>query len=431
MTHVLIRCAVAGALAGGLTACASSPTYPISAPPPPPPPPQSAPPTAPPVSSDAPPAATAHPAPDSVSSAPLQPVTPSSPAPSGSQPLSGRADLESTQAPAVAETTPVRQAETAPRRPVTRYVATGKVIDAHRMYRDYVVRKGDHLDAIARDLQTTRAVIVEANHLRDPDNIQPGQHLRIPVEKAYVVVSGDTLAAVARRFDVELADLADLNALPEHARLRSGDQLALPAVIHDKGPVSAPAYAERAFGAPAGGGYSASRWALEAGRLRGAAGEARPPAPYPTEAAPAAPTLSDADVTAAGRGRFVWPVRGEIISGFGVKDVSRRNDGVDIRAGEGTPVNAAAGGEVVYAGDQVPGFGNLVLIKHADGWVTAYAHLLRVEVRMRETVSQGQEIGQVGQSGGVSEPQLHFEVRYAPTPMDKAKPVDPQLVLPK
>ncbi|HEY5289096.1 MAG TPA: M23 family metallopeptidase, partial [Caulobacteraceae bacterium] len=134
---------------------------------------------------------------------------------------------------------------------------------------------------------------------------------------------------------------------------------------------------------------------------------------------------------AAGRGRFIWPVRGEIISPFGVKGVGRRNDGVDLRSPQGTVVHAAAAGNVVYAGDQVPGFGNLVLVKHADGWVTAYAHLDRLSVQMRQMVTQGQEVGEVGQTGGVSEPQLHFEVRYAPTPADKARPVDPLLVLPK
>lgn len=86
---------------------------------------------------------------------------------------------------------------------------------------------------------------------------------------------------------------------------------------------------------------------------------------------------------------------------------------------------------MVYAGDQVPGFGNLVLIKHADGWVTAYGHLGRVEVRMQQRVEQGQQIGQAGSSGGVSEPQLHFEIRYAPSPQERARPVDPALVLPK
>jgi murein DD-endopeptidase MepM/ murein hydrolase activator NlpD len=136
-------------------------------------------------------------------------------------------------------------------------------------------------------------------------------------------------------------------------------------------------------------------------------------------------------VAAAGRGRFIWPVRGEILSPFGVKGVGRRNDGVDLSSPQGTTVRAAAAGEVVYAGDQVPGFGNLVLVKHADGWVTAYAHLDRTSVQMRQAVMQGQEIGEVGSSGGVSEPQLHFEVRYAPSPTDKARPVDPMLVLPR
>ena len=85
---------------------------------------------------------------------------------------------------------------------------------------------------------------------------------------------------------------------------------------------------------------------------------------------------------------------------------------------------------MVYAGDQVPGFGNLVLIKHADGWVTAYAHLSRIEVKMQDKISQGQQIGQAGSSGEVSEPQLHFEIRYAPTPQDRARPIDPMLVMP-
>jgi murein DD-endopeptidase MepM/ murein hydrolase activator NlpD len=145
----------------------------------------------------------------------------------------------------------------------------------------------------------------------------------------------------------------------------------------------------------------------------------------------APPARSDSQVMAAGKGRFVWPVRGQILAAFGVQDVDKRNDGVDIRSPEGTAVHAAAAGEVVYAGDQVPGFGNLVLVKHADGWVTAYAHLAHVDVKMRDTVAQDQQIGEVGQTGGVGEPQLHFEVRYAATPVEKARPVNPLLVLPE
>jgi murein DD-endopeptidase MepM/ murein hydrolase activator NlpD len=92
-------------------------------------------------------------------------------------------------------------------------------------------------------------------------------------------------------------------------------------------------------------------------------------------------------------------------------------------------VRAAAAGDVVYAGNLVPGFGNLVLIKHEDGWITAYAHLSRTEVKIKDHVSQGDEIGQAGESGGATQSEVYFEIRYAPTPRDKAKPVDPALLL--
>lgn len=162
------------------------------------------------------------------------------------------------------------------------------------------------------------------------------------------------------------------------------------------------------------------------------------PKPYTPPPASSTPPMiatgvppTDMEVAAAGKGRFVWPVRGDVVLAFGPKGPGgQRNDGLNIRAASGSQVQAAAAGEVVYAGDQVPGFGNLVLIKHADNWVTAYAHLNRIDVKMRDRVMQGQSIGAVGSTGGVAEPQLHFEVRYAPSPKDKARPVDPTLVLP-
>ncbi|HEY9217989.1 MAG TPA: peptidoglycan DD-metalloendopeptidase family protein, partial [Phenylobacterium sp.] len=141
--------------------------------------------------------------------------------------------------------------------------------------------------------------------------------------------------------------------------------------------------------------------------------------------------VSDSQASSLARGRFVWPVTGDIISNFGPKSGGQRNDGVNIRAAAGEIVRAVAAGDVVYAGDQVPGFGNLVLIKHTDGWVSAYGHLQRVDVKIQQKVGQGQQIGQIGASGGVSEPQLHFEIRYAPSPQERARPVDPQLVLPR
>ncbi len=132
----------------------------------------------------------------------------------------------------------------------------------------------------------------------------------------------------------------------------------------------------------------------------------------------------------SGRGRFRWPVRGEVLSGFGSKGPGQRNDGVDIAAVDGEPVRAAAAGEVVYAGHDVPALGNLVAVKHTDGWVTIYGNLQRITVRPRDKVGQGGQVGLAGTSGVAARPQVHFEVRYAPSATDKARPVDPQLVLP-
>ena len=418
MTHFLIKSAGLGILSAGLAACVT-PAYPTTSTPPP----RAAAVEAPTVVAQASPAPTGvepggAPTARPVESQQLAPLTATTETPKAEAP------------PAASATMPlaVRADQPEPKPVPPHYVATGKVVDAYKMYRDYQVQKGDHLDAIARDLQTTRTVLVEANHLKKPDALLPGQHLKVPIEKAYVAQSGDTIAAVAKRFDLSVADLADFNATSERHKLRAGEQLALPSTIHDHGPVVMPPTRTASRFLPPGG-YTPSPWSASPVRGR-TTPDGQPVKAYPSVVPAPGATLTDAQVMAAGRGRFAWPVRGDILSAFGVKDVGRRNDGVDVKAPLGTVVHAAAAGEVVYAGDQVPGFGNLVLVKLADGWVTAYAHLEKVTVKMRQTVDQDQEIGLVGQSGGVSEPQLHFEVRYAPTPAEKAKPVDPLLVLP-
>ena len=443
MRQMLILATGLATVCGGLSACAT-PAYPISMPEP-------ARPAETRTAQLAPPAVAGP-----VSSAPAAVTEQSLPAAStplvDSRPLPP-ADIKPST---IAEPSPpppvvTRSVVTPPPRPQTegRMIATGKVVAATRMFRDYQVQKGDHLFAIARDFQTTAGQLTDANNLKSPNQIRPGQHLKIPIDKAYVAETGDTLSSVAKRFGVGVADLSELNNLAERSRLRAGDKIALPARFEDHGPFRlAPEMPEfrpvrHAVRGPfvpsaelAPGPYVPSQAALEAGaRHRADAANPNLSAPPPYRSAipyaSSQPAIATADIIAAGRGRFIWPVLGEVISPFGVKGLGRKNDGLDIKAAQGTVVHAAASGEVVYAGDQVPGFGNLVLIKHADGWVTAYAHLDHAIVRMRQSVVQGDEVGQVGLSGGVSEPQLHFEIRYAPRPTDKARPIDPQLILPK
>jgi murein DD-endopeptidase MepM/ murein hydrolase activator NlpD len=115
---------------------------------------------------------------------------------------------------------------------------------------------------------------------------------------------------------------------------------------------------------------------------------------------------------------FVWPVSGRIISDFGATPTGGRNDGINIAAAEGTPIHAAASGTVTYAGDELKNYGNLVLIKHAGGFTTAYAHAERLVVSRGDFVAKGQVIGYAGQTGDVSQPQLHFEIRSGTAPVN-------------
>jgi len=327
---------------------------------------------------------------------------------------------------------------------------TGAVVDVAGPRQVHTVKSGDTLTSIAKRFG------VNVNDLADDNNIKKGQTLRLGQKikgpaterKAYVAQSGDTLAEIAKRFGVSVRTLAAENNLRTSATIKKGQKIRLPEGFKDKGPikttttVAKPAaaepsntYARAETPSPTTSGTPSSPVPYTPSSPRPSAPVAAQPAsPPPAASRPiiessAAPT--EAEIIASGKGKFAWPLRGEIISDFGVKGTGQRNDGVNIRAPQGTPVLAAADGEVAYAGNQVPTFGNLVLVKHADGWVTAYAHLSSTSVKMRQQVRQGDQLGEVGATGGVNEPQLHFEMRYAPTVKDKAKPVDPALVLPR
>lgn len=287
----------------------------------------------------------------------------------------------------------------------------------------------------------------------------------------YTIQPGDTLSGVGRRFAVPVRALIELNGLPADGKVRSGQKLVLPPEAKDRGTdpyASGPAsgepavrMAEAAPSRPAPAPVRRDPTPVRAESVRAepapvrtepaptpaetrakpptgkadksatTRAEASPPAPPAAGPAPVAPIIATAPpvdpavLAGAVRGRFVWPLKGEILSRFGALGQGLRNDGVNIGAPAGTAVKAADAGEVVYAGDSVPGFGNLVLIKHADGWVTAYGHLGRIDVKMRQQIARGGVIGQVGQTGGVDRPQLHFEMRYAQTPAEKARPLDP------
>ena len=115
---------------------------------------------------------------------------------------------------------------------------------------------------------------------------------------------------------------------------------------------------------------------------------------------------------------FRWPVIGEVLSDFGQKPDGSHNDGVNIAAPRGAPVRAARGGEIAYAGNELRGYGNLLLLRHPDGYITAYAHLDRILVQRGDQVEQGIPIATVGSTGAVEQPQLHFEIRRGRQPIN-------------
>jgi murein DD-endopeptidase MepM/ murein hydrolase activator NlpD len=121
---------------------------------------------------------------------------------------------------------------------------------------------------------------------------------------------------------------------------------------------------------------------------------------------------------------MIWPVQGQLLSSYGRQDGGAFNDGVNLAAAAGSVVKAAADGTVTYAGRDET-YGNLMLVEHANGWITAYAHLEALYAKSGDTVKQGAMIGRVGATGKVKEPQLHFELRQG------KQPVDPMLLMPK
>ncbi|MBI3420039.1 MAG: peptidoglycan DD-metalloendopeptidase family protein [Proteobacteria bacterium] len=126
-------------------------------------------------------------------------------------------------------------------------------------------------------------------------------------------------------------------------------------------------------------------------------------------------------------GRFIWPVHGRMVSGFGLKPGGLRNDGVNIAVPMGTPVASADGGTVAYAGNEIPGFGNVVMVRHAGGWITAYGHLERVLVARDTIVAKGDVLGTAGTSGGLNSPQLHFEIRKGAEALDPMRYLSAQM----
>ncbi|MBB4259620.1 MULTISPECIES: LysM peptidoglycan-binding domain-containing M23 family metallopeptidase [unclassified Bradyrhizobium] len=316
-----------------------------------------------------------------------------------------------------------------------------------------IVGTSDTLDVLAKRYRVTPQAILAANGYKGPRSLSPGQQLIIPHPAAaaapapalapvaaapamapaakpvaaiaappstHFVNHGDTLASIARKNHITSAELARANGLDPSAKLKLGTRLTVPGA--KTAALAAPVAAAPVGAAPV------------VGTLQPVAAAPAPATKMATVAAPVqsarlaqattnveekpAETPAKAAETTSALPTFRWPVRGKVVTSYGAKTNGKSNDGINLAVPEGTPVKAAEDGVVAYSGNELKGYGNLVLVRHSNGYVTAYAHASELMVKRGDTIKRGQVIAKSGQSGEVASPQLHFEIRKGSSPVD-------------
>jgi murein DD-endopeptidase MepM/ murein hydrolase activator NlpD len=311
-----------------------------------------------------------------------------------------------------------------------------------------IVGTSDTLDLLAKRYNVSSAAILQANGYKGPRALSPGQQLIIPRQTAavaapalasapsvappasrpvaavataptiHVVNRGDTLMSIAHRNHVPVAELARANNLDTSAKLSLGMKLTVPgaksaAAAPALQPVAAaPVQSVAAVAAPTTR-MAAAAVPPQSARLAQATTNVTEEKPVVAEA----PAVKPGEATGA-LPTFRWPVRGKVITSYGAKTNGKSNDGINLAVPEGTPVKAAEDGVVAYSGNELKGYGNLVLVRHSNGYVTAYAHASELMVKRGDTIKRGQIIAKSGQSGEVGSPQLHFEIRKGSSPVD-------------
>jgi murein DD-endopeptidase MepM/ murein hydrolase activator NlpD len=302
-----------------------------------------------------------------------------------------------------------------------------------------LVAQGETIDSMALRYNVPGTAILQANELPAGTVLRAGQSVVIPKLKyasqrnapvasasapaapaakkslaatpvTHVVAPGETMMSLSRRYNRPLKDIVAANRLTYDARLKVGDRIVIPGVV-------------ASAAAPAVASAPAKPAPVAAAKPQPAPAPQKVASAEPTQTARlASPSVDTSEKTGStGAPQFRWPVRGRVISGFGPIPNGQQNDGINLSVPEGTQVRAAEDGTVAYAGNELKGYGNLVLVRHADGFVTAYAHASEVMVKRGDTVKRGQVIAKSGATGSVNAPQLHFEIRKGSSPVDPTK----------
>jgi murein DD-endopeptidase MepM/ murein hydrolase activator NlpD len=311
------------------------------------------------------------------------------------------------------------------------------------------VEPGETLETMSRRYNVPVSAIMQANNISNPTAIRPGEHLVIPRLKSgagymparpastaamppmgpvgapktalaptsgvHVVAPGETLRSIARLYGKPVMVLAKVNNIPPDTMVRVGERIVIPDVQPGQAGLIAPRTQALAAPAPAPASIPAPAYASAESPH-----SARVATPEPAPATVQQNSIKTAE-PAGSLPTFRWPARGRVIAGFGPSPNGLQNDGINVAVPEGTPIKAAEDGVVAYAGNELKGYGNLVLIRHSNGFVTAYAHASEILVKRGDTVKRGEVIAKSGQTGNVTSPQLHFEIRKGSTPVDPSQ----------
>lgn len=262
-----------------------------------------------------------------------------------------------------------------------------------------MVQEGDNLWQVAKRYRLPLRDIIDLNGMSPPYALRAGQRVRLPPPLEHRVGARDTLYGIARIYGVPVSQLVRTNGLKSPYRLLIGQTVRIPSSHARQEKIL---FAQQSSPSPT---------------RREVTVFSAPLSPPPEAARRNIPPVMTT-MQPSSRPGFVWPVRGKVISSYGPKDGGLYNEGINIAAPRGTPVASAADGTVVYVGNDLGSYGNLVLIRHSGGMVSAYAHLASVSVSKGSNVRRGQTLGTVGSTGTVSNAQLHFEIRRGTETLD-------------
>jgi murein DD-endopeptidase MepM/ murein hydrolase activator NlpD len=293
------------------------------------------------------------------------------------------------------------------------------------------VARGETLYAISREYGVPLRSLIVENNLTPPYDLLVGQRLRIPAVRLHTVRPGETVYGISRQYGVAMNELVRANQIPSPYRIKVGQRLNIPAQTGsvrqqtvalspsapDDGTISQEPLPPSGTSSPVGQDETPASSDPTAADPQPSPPQQASYGPGEVVYPPAKPNAPPRLVgpiprppPMTGQG-FLWPVQGKVVSGYGAKGRGLHNDGINIAAPRNSPIRAAESGVVAYAGDGLQGFGNIVLIKHQNGYVTAYAHADSLLVTRGQVIQRGQAIARVGSTGNVETPQVHFQIR--------------------